>query len=233
MNNQDQSSINEHEVAKFAKLSLQWWNTEGDLKTLHDINPTRLAFIKDYTKLAKKNILDLGCGGGILSEALAREGALVTGIDAEHQAIEVAKEHASMNHLDINYICMPIEDYEATPFDIITCMEMLEHVSEPYWVIKHCARLLKPGGLLFLSTINRTLKAYAAAIVAAEYLLGLLPKQTHDYSKFIKPAELAAMLRAEGFEVITIKGMTYNPLIRRASLQNSVSVNYLMYCRKL
>ncbi|MGQ3888264.1 bifunctional 2-polyprenyl-6-hydroxyphenol methylase/3-demethylubiquinol 3-O-methyltransferase UbiG [Legionella sp. CNM-1927-20] len=233
MNNQNQSSINELEVAKFAKLSTQWWDIEGDLKTLHDINPTRLAFIKSYTKLAEQTILDLGCGGGILSEALAREGALVTGIDAEHQAIEAAKEHANLNHLNINYVCMPIEDYEATPFDIITCMEMLEHVSDPHWVIKQCARLLKPGGLLFLSTINRTFKAYAAAIIAAEYLLGLLPKQTHDYDKFIKPAELAAMLRTEGFEVITLKGMTYNPLSRMASLQKSVSINYLMYCRKV
>ncbi|WP_419420569.1 bifunctional 2-polyprenyl-6-hydroxyphenol methylase/3-demethylubiquinol 3-O-methyltransferase UbiG [Legionella sp. D16C41] len=231
MNNQ--TTINEQEIAKFAKLSAQWWDREGDLKTLHDINPARFEFVKEFTALKQKTFLDVGCGGGILSEALAEEGALVTGIDAGYEAIEIAKAHASINHLVINYVNTPIEDYEATCFDNITCMEMLEHVSEPELVIKHCTRLLKPGGLLFLSTINRTLKAYAAAIIAAEYLLHLLPKQTHDYYKFIKPAELAAMARAEGLEVISIRGMNYNPLSRTASLQPSVSVNYLMCCRKV
>ncbi|STX28320.1 3-demethylubiquinone-9 3-methyltransferase [Legionella beliardensis] len=230
MNNQ--KTVNEEEIAKFAKLATNWWDKNGALKTLHDINPVRLNFIKEFSSLKHKTILDVGCGGGILSEAMAREDAVITGIDAEESAIEVALKHASLNHLKINYCCIPIESYEATSFDMITCMEMLEHVSEPQYVIKHCARLLKPGGLLFLSTINRTLKAYMAAIIAAEYLLRLLPQQTHDYNKFIKPAELALMVRAEGLELIGLKGMSYNPLNRSGQLQSSVDVNYLMCCRK-
>jgi 2-polyprenyl-6-hydroxyphenyl methylase/3-demethylubiquinone-9 3-methyltransferase len=230
MNNQ--TTINEQELAKFAKLSKHWWDTEGALKTLHDINPARLSFIKQFSELKHKTILDVGCGGGILSEAMAREEAFVTGIDPENHAIHVAMEHATLNHLDINYTCLSIENYKSTGFDIITCMEMLEHVSEPQRVITHCSRLLKPQGFLFLSTINRTLKAYVTAVIAAEYILRLLPKQTHDYNKFIKPAELVAMTRKENLEVIDLKGMFYNPINRSANLQHSVDVNYLMCCRK-
>ena len=227
------STVDASEVAKFAQHSEQWWNTNGPLKTLHDINPTRLAFIKQYTTLRGQHILDVGCGGGILSEAMAASGALVTGLDVTLDAIEVATNHALKRQLAIDYVCQPIETYEANLFDSITCMEMLEHVKEPQLVITHCARLLKQGGYLFLSTINRTLTAYASAIVAAEYVLGLLPRQTHDFDKFIKPSELAHMARLVGLETIGMSGLAYNPLNRQASLQQPVSVNYLLVCQKL
>lgn len=227
-----QSTINEYEIAKFAKLSQHWWDTEGDLRTLHDINSARLNFIKQHSILQGMLVLDVGCGGGILSEAMAREGAIVTGIDAEESAIKVAHEHAGLSQLPIDYLCTPIEEYESGLFDLVTCMEMLEHVDEPQWIVKHCVRLLKPGGFLFLSTLNRSLMAYLTAVVAAEYILQLLPKQTHDYHKFIKPAELAEIARAEHLEVIGLNGMLYNPLNRTVSLQESVNVNYLMCCRK-
>lgn len=222
------STIDNEEVHKFAQHANHWWDTKGPLKTLHDINDTRLEFILKHSDLAQLNVLDVGCGGGILSEALARLGAHVSAIDAEPAAIDTAKDHALSNHLVIDYHCTPIEDYEHSGFDVITCMEMLEHVHNPALVIEHCKRLLKPGGLLFLSTISRTLKAYAGAVVAAEYVFRLLPKQTHDYSKFIKPSELASMARAVDLNVIDIKGLHYNPLTRKASLCDDVSVNYLV-----
>lgn len=226
------NTVDSEEIAKFAKMANRWWDKTGDLKTLHDINPARLEFIKNYTPLAKMPVLDVGCGGGILSESMAFEGALVTGIDAEASLVKVAENHAKQENLTINYQCSPIETFESKPFAIITCMEMLEHVEEPEQVINHCARLLESGGYLFLSTINRTMKAYLSAIIAAEYIFGLLPKQTHDYKKFIKPGELAAMVRAAGFNVIGLQGMTYNPLNGAACLENSVAVNYLMACVK-
>lgn len=223
-----ETTIDSQEIAKFAKLATHWWNKEGELRTLHDINPARVEFISQYVPLAGKTVLDVGCGGGILCESMANAGALVTGIDAEFNAIGVAKVHALKGGLTIAYECTPIEDYDNSTFDVITCMEMLEHVQEPETVITHCARLLKPGGYLFLSTINRTMRAYLSAVIAAEYVLGLLPKQTHDYEKFIKPAELAALVRKVGLEVQGLQGIAYNPLNRKASLQDSVSVNFLM-----
>ncbi len=228
------STIDSVEIAKFAQHASQWWDTEGPLKTLHDINPARLAYIQQYISLADQRILDVGCGGGILSEAMAASGAIVTGLDVEVDAIECARAHAhaEQSQLNIDYVCQPIETFEAKLFDSITCMEMLEHVQEPQWVIQHCARLLKEGGYLFLSTLNRTPMAYATAIVGAEYILGLLPRQTHDFNKFIKPSELAHMVRESGLEVVGITGLAYNPLTREAVLQNSVAVNYLLLCRK-
>lgn len=225
-------TVDPQELAKFAELAKQWWDVNGPLKTLHDINPTRLGFIQRYTDLNGLRVLDVGCGGGILSEAMAQQGAEVTGLDAEDASIETARQHAQDGHVAVHYICSPIEEYEGAPFDAITCMEMLEHVNHPEEVIRHCARLLKPGGYLFLSTINRTLKAYAAAIVAAEYLLKLLPRQTHDYNKFIKPGELAAMARRAGLDVVGLTGMDYNPFTRRSQCQDSVEVNYLLSCFK-
>lgn len=222
------TTIDSREVEKFAKLSSDWWNKDGALKTLHDINPARLAFISKSLDIATLRVLDVGCGGGILSESMAATGAIVTGIDAEVEAIGTATAHARDNQLAIDYICTPIEDYDEPAFDAITCMEMLEHVQQPQTVFNHCARLLKPGGYLFVSTINRTLKAYLAAIIAAEYVLGLLPKQTHDYNKFLKPSELAEMARCAGLEMSGMRGLAYNPLSRTADLQDSVSVNYLM-----
>jgi 2-polyprenyl-6-hydroxyphenyl methylase / 3-demethylubiquinone-9 3-methyltransferase len=228
----NKTTIDPQEIAKFAKMADSWWNTNGPLKTLHDINPARLEFISQHLNLVDKKILDVGCGGGILCEAMACREAQVTGIDAEIESINAAIAHAKTEQRSIEYICSPIETYESISFDAITCMEMLEHVQEPQSVINHCARLLKPGGFLFLSTINRTLKAYLSAVIAAEYILGLLPKQTHDYSKFITPAELAAMARRAGLEVVSLRGLAYNPLTRTATLQDSVSVNFLMSCFK-
>lgn len=226
MNNN--TTIDSREVEKFAKLSSDWWDKDGALKTLHDINPARLAFINQYLDISALRVLDVGCGGGILSESMATKGATVTGIDAEPEAINTATAHAKEQELAIDYICTPIEDYDESSFDVVTCMELLEHVLVPQTVINHCARLLKPGGYLFVSTINRTLKAYVAAIVAAEYVFGLLPKQTHDYNKFLKPSELAGMARRAGLEMVGLRGLAYNPLNRMSDLQNSVSVNYLM-----
>lgn len=224
------TTIDTQEIAKFARWAEHWWNKDGVLKTLHDINPIRLAFINQYVDIAGKNVLDVGCGGGILSEAMAENRAFVTGIDAESEAITAAITHAKNRQLTINYQCMPIEEYESNSIDVITCMEMLEHVNDPQCVINHCARLLDANGFLFLSTINRSLKAYAFGIVAAEYLLGLLPRQTHDYQKFITPAELAAMARKAGLRVVGMRGIAYNPVNRSAKLCDSVAVNYLMVC---
>ena len=220
------STIDSMEVAKFAQHATQWWNTDGPLKTLHDINPARIYF-------PGQHILDVGCGGGILCEAMAERGAIVTGLDVEIDAISCAREHALHRELSIDYVCQPIESFDANPFDSITCMEMLEHVKEPELVIRHCARLLKEGGYLFLSTLNRTLKAYATAIVGAEYILGLLPRQTHDFDKFIKPSELATMIRSSGLEMVGMTGLDYNPITRTALLHDSVDINYLLVCRKL
>lgn len=225
------TTIDGVEVAKFAQHSTEWWDTEGPLKTLHDINPARLQFIKNYIDISKCSVLDVGCGGGVLSEGLAREGAIVTGLDVEPDALAAAKKHAEEARLKIEYVCCPVEDYEAVSFDVITCMEMLEHVTDPMLVIEHCSRLLKPGGYLFLSTLNRTVKAYATAIVAAEYVLRLLPRQTHDFDKFIKPSELAAMVRANRLKMAGLSGMAYNPFSRVASLDDEIGVNYLMACR--
>ena len=226
------STIDPLEVTKFSQLAAHWWNPDGPLRTLHDINPARMQFIKQFLNPTRHTVLDVGCGGGILCEALAQSGADVTGLDVEKDAIEAAKAHALRSGLSIQYVCQPLEEYEEEPFDIVTCMEMLEHVKEPETVIQHCVRLLKPGGYLFLSTINRTLAAYLGAIIAAEYILELLPRQTHDYEKFIKPSELSVMVRAADLEIKGIKGMAYNPLTRTATLQESVQINYLLACCK-
>lgn len=227
------STVDTQEIAKFAQHAKGWWDKEGPFKTLHDINATRLEFMETYLDLKQQKIIDVGCGGGILSEGMAAKGALVTGLDVEEAALTVAKAHASKSQLSINYVCSPIEDYEDEhDFAIVTCMEMLEHVNNPQLVIDHCVRLLKPGGYLFLSTINRTLKAYSAVVLAGEYLLELLPKQTHDFAKFIKPSELLAMTRKAGLDFAGMAGLAYNPFTRSAKLQESVAVNYLLACYK-
>lgn len=225
------STVDAKEVAKFQALAKTWWDQSGPFKTLHDINPVRLQFIEQYGSLTGLRCLDVGCGGGILSESLAQSGAVVTGIDMSPGCIEVARAHAQAKNLSIDYQVCPIESFKAPVFDRVMCLELLEHTTEPEQVIHHCARLLKPGGLLFLSTINRTLRAYLTAIVGAEYILGLLPRQTHDYDKCIKPSELAEMVRSSGLEVKTLTGMGYNPFTREAYLQSSVAVNYLMVCQ--
>lgn len=234
----DKTTIDPIEVAKFSQHANQWWDVNGPLKTLHDINPVRLSFIQKHIDLSGKYVLDIGCGGGILCEGMAKAGAFVTGLDVEIEAIETAKNHAKQQELVIQYVCQPVEQYltdieDARPlFDVVTCMEMLEHVADPRQVLHHASRLLKPGGLLFLSTINRTLTAYVKAILAAEYIFNILPRQTHDYRKFLKPSELSAMVRAEGFDFESVLGLDYNPFTRIASLQRDVSINYLMLCRK-
>jgi 2-polyprenyl-6-hydroxyphenyl methylase/3-demethylubiquinone-9 3-methyltransferase len=225
------STVDNHEMIKFAKLAADWWDKEGPLKTLHDINPIRLDFINHHTNLMGKKVLDVGCGGGILCESMVERGSIVTGIDAEHAAITSAKNHAC-NLTNPTYVCTTVETFDANMFDIITCMEMLEHVYEPEHIIASCAQRLNGGGFLFLSTINRNISAYISAIIGAEYLLGILPKQTHDYQKFIKPSELASMVRAANLHVIGLQGMAYNPFSRVASFQKSVQVNYLMACFK-
>jgi 2-polyprenyl-6-hydroxyphenyl methylase/3-demethylubiquinone-9 3-methyltransferase len=224
----NESTIDAQEVSKFAQLAQDWWDINGPLRTLHDINATRLEFIKQHANLSMHKVLDVGCGGGILCEAMAKLGAQVMGIDAESGSIKVAKEHASKSSLTIDYLDTPIEDYESSTFDVVTCMELLEHVQKPELLLQHCKRLLKPGGLLFVSTINRTLKAYLGAVIAAEYLLKLLPKQTHDYNKFIKPSELLGMSRALDMQLIDMKGIAYNPLTRQASLIDRVDINYIL-----
>ncbi len=229
----NQSTIIQTEVDKFSALAKQWWDPHGPLRTLHAINPARLDFVQKQTALPAMRILDVGCGGGILCEAMAGLNAQVVGLDAAADVIRVAQEHATAAGLAIDYVHQTVERYQAPVFDIVTCMEMLEHVAAPESVIMHAARLLRPGGLLFLSTINRTWHAYATVVLAAEYVLRLLPRQTHDYDKFIKPSELAAVCRQHDLETIDIAGMRYDPISNQAVLTAGVTANYLMACRKL
>lgn len=229
----NESTIDAQEINKFAQHARYWWDEQGPLKTLHDINPTRVEWILRHTPLAGLKVLDVGCGGGILCEAMALKGAQIVGIDAEADAIQTAQQHAESKSLDIHYLCTPIEEFEQGTFDVITCMEMLEHVNNPELVLAHCKRLLKPGGILLLSTISRTLKAYAQAVIAAEYLLAIVPKQTHEYNKFIKPSELLTIARSLDLSLVDLCGMEYNPFSRTASLCQDVQVNYLLAVRAM
>ncbi len=220
------------EIAKFSALAPDWWDTEGASRTLHDINPCRLGFIAAATSLSGKRVLDVGCGGGILSEALARAGAVVTGIDGSSACIDVARAHAAAGGLDLRYAAETVEAHRAAqPYDIVTCMELLEHVPSPAQLLAACREQLTERGEIFIATLNRTPQAYAAAIVGAEYLLKLLPRGTHDYRSFIRPSELARWLRAAGFELVRTAGMRYNPFTRRAGLTRDLGVNYLVHAR--
>jgi 2-polyprenyl-6-hydroxyphenyl methylase/3-demethylubiquinone-9 3-methyltransferase len=223
-------TVDEKELEKFATLKNEWWDKEGALKTLHDINPARIDFIEKFTSLKGKRVLDVGCGGGILSEALAKKGALVTAIDLEASAITVAANHAKESKIDIDYQHIALEALNMADFDIVVCYEMLEHVPNPNILVSQLAEKLTPNGHLFLSTLNRTLKAYLYAIVGAEYLLQILPKQTHDYKKFITPSELSRYVRTTGLSVQSMSGLNYHPLTRHTTLTSDVSVNYLMHC---
>lgn len=234
---QPQSSVTDNidvtEVTKFNHFHDQWWNTEGPLKTLHAINPLRLAFIQQHAQLSSAKVLDIGCGGGILTESLHHAGAQVTGIDAAPDAIASAKHHAQ--GLTIDYHCTTLEALdEATQatYDIITCMELLEHLPDPKSFIAHCYKYLKPGGKVFFSTINRTPLAYLTAIVGAEYVLRWLPQGTHQYHRFIKPAELAQWLRTANLELKTLQGMTYHPLTQKFALSERININYLALAEK-
>tara|TARA_R110002050_G_scaffold57423_1_gene128787 strand:- start:7711 stop:8424 length:714 start_codon:yes stop_codon:yes gene_type:complete len=230
------SNVDPNEVAKFEALANGWWDTEGESKPLHEINPLRLDFIKTKCALENKHVIDVGCGGGILSEALAKNKANVTGIDMGEMPLSVARLHALDAGLNIHYQQITAEQkaqQSASEFDLVTCMEMLEHVPDPVSVIRACAQLVKPGGDVFFSTLNRHPKAYLFAVVGAEYLLKMLPKGTHDYKRFIRPSEMASWCRQAGLEVSDIRGLSYNPLTKNYALGDDVKVNYLMHCRRL
>ncbi|GEK71750.1 MULTISPECIES: bifunctional 2-polyprenyl-6-hydroxyphenol methylase/3-demethylubiquinol 3-O-methyltransferase UbiG [Halomonas] len=229
-------NVDAAEIAKFEALAHRWWDTDGEFKPLHEINPLRLDFIDARAGLAGHRVLDVGCGGGILAEAMAHRGAEVTGIDLGEAPLAVARLHAEETGARVDYRQISVEamaEAHAGEFDVVTCLEMLEHVPDPASVIRACARLVKPGGQVFFSTINRNPKAYALAVVGAEYLLRMLPRGTHDYAKFIRPSELAGWCREAGLEVCEQSGLTYQPLTRRYRLSaTDVSVNYLMHCRR-
>lgn len=231
---QNPRNVDAAEVDKFQTLAQKWWDRDSEFKPLHDINPLRVGYITDRVNLHGKRVLDVGCGGGILTEALAAEGAQVLGIDAAEAPLAVARLHRHESNLWADYELTTIEEFEASgpePFDVITCLEMLEHVPDPGSVIAACRRLLKPEGHLFMSTINRNPKAYLFAVVGAEYILNLLPRGTHDYDKLIRPAELAGWCRAAGLRIDDLTGMIYNPLSRTYRLGPNVDVNYLAYAR--
>ena len=229
------SNIDKQEIKKFADIADEWWNKDGDFKPLHVINPLRANFIKEKSSLENKRILDVGCGGGLLAEALHDFGAQVTGIDAAGPGIKVAKIHADKNKKDIRYYEKTAEELikdNKEHYDIVTCLEVLEHVPDPKSLIGTCFNLLKPGGFIFLSTINKNPRSWITAIVGAEYIFNLLPKGTHEFDKFIKPSVLAKYIRDAGGELIETKGMFYNPITHKANLNNDLGVNYLMYAKK-
>lgn len=229
------SNVDPLELAKFEASASRWWDPKGEFRPLHDINPLRLKYVTDRIVVSGAQVLDVGCGGGLLSEALAGAGARVTGIDASAPTIEVAKAHAAAHQRDIRYLCCAAEQHaeaEAGRYDAVTCMELLEHVPEPQQVIQALAQLVRPGGSVFLSTLNRTSKAFLYAVAGAEYLLRLLPPGTHDYARFIRPAELAHWLRVAGLELCELHGLEYNPFNHRTQLSRDVSVNYLVYARR-
>lgn len=228
-------NVDQHELDTFNSIANTWWDLNGPCKPLHQLNPVRMDYICSQTPIKDKIILDVGCGGGILSEALARAGAQVTGLELATQVIDMAKAHAQESGLTIDYQTQLVEDYaqiHPERFDVITCMEMLEHVPDPASILKACGQLLKPNGLLILSTLNRHPMAFLQAIIGAEYVLGLLPKGTHTYSQFIKPSELDPLLTEAGLHIKDIKGLSYNPLTQVFKLSNNVSVNYLMCAHK-
>jgi len=229
------SNVDHSEIDKFSALAHRWWDPTSEFKPLHAINPLRLGWIQSITNLQGKRILDVGCGGGILAESLSKAGATVTVIDLSRKALKVAELHQLESGTSVRYLTISAEDLakeESQSYDVVTCMEMLEHVPDPSSVVQACAKLCKPGGHIFFSTLNRNPKSYLFAIIGAEYILQLLPKGTHQYEKFIKPSELAQFTRAAGLEVIELKGMTYNPITQIYRLGSDTDVNYMMATRK-
>lgn len=230
-------NVDSAEIAKFESIATRWWDMESEFKPLHEINPLRTNYIEEHAALAGKKVLDVGCGGGILSEGMALRGANVTGIDLGQANLDTAKLHALESGVDVDYKCVPVEDFaneNPASFDIVTCLEMLEHVPNPESIVRACAKLVKPGGHVFFSTINRNPKSYLMAVIGAEYVLKLVPTGTHDYNKFIKPAELARWCRPVGLSQVHMTGMTYNPISKNYKLvDNDVDVNYLVACKKV
>jgi len=229
------TNLDHTQVSNFERLSDHWWDPAGPLRTLHAINPVRLRYIDAAVGLSGKRVLDLGCGGGLLSEAMARRGARVTGVDASDAAIRAARSHGTISGVNVEYVRGTAESVGAatsSTYEMITCMELLEHVPDPDSTLNACARLLLPGGDLIMSTLNRNLKSYLGAVVAVEYLLRLLPKGTHDYARFIRPAELRRMLERHGFTIVDMVGLQYIPWLERCSLSNDVSINYMIHARR-
>ncbi len=235
MNNPAFKNVDQNEIAKFEALASRWWDKESEFKPLHDINPLRVNYIDERANLPGKKVLDVGCGGGILSEGLSQRGAHVTAIDMGEAPLAVARLHGLESGVKVDYQQITVEELASQQpgtYDVVSCLEMLEHVPQPASVIKACFDLLKPGGQLFLSTINRNPKSFLFAIVGAEHVLKMLPKGTHEFKKFIRPSELANYVRSAGFELEDITGMTFNPLTKRYKLGRDVDVNYLMYAVK-
>lgn len=230
-----EQNVDQAELQKFASLAHRWWDKNSEFKPLHEINPLRLDYIDHKSTLQGKRVLDVGCGGGILAESMAARGAEVTGIDLGEKALKVAQLHSLESGVKVDYRLVAVETLaEEVPssFDVVTCMEMLEHVPDPAAVITACARLVKPGGHVFFSTINRNPKAYLFAVLGAEYVLNMLPKGTHEYEKFIKPSELSAWARHGGLSISGLKGMSYNPLSKRYWLGDDISVNYIVHATR-
>ncbi|MCW8886587.1 MAG: bifunctional 2-polyprenyl-6-hydroxyphenol methylase/3-demethylubiquinol 3-O-methyltransferase UbiG [Motiliproteus sp.] len=234
--NTNNHNVDTDEIAKFEALASRWWDKESEFKPLHDINPLRVNFIDELASLAGKKVLDVGCGGGILSEAMAQRGAEVSGIDMGETPLKIAKLHGLESGVSVNYRQITAEqlaDQEPGSYDVVTCLEMLEHVPDPGSVVAACSRLVKPGGQVFFSTLNRNAKSYLLAIVGAEYLLNMVPKGTHDHGKFIRPSELANWCRKAGLQPAEMTGMTYNPLTKNYRLNpRDVDVNYLLQTLK-
>ena len=229
-------NVDHDEIKKFEALASRWWDKDSKFKPLHDINPLRANWIDKYSPVAEMRLLDVGCGGGILAESMAQRGAIVTGIDMGEAPLAVAKLHSLDSGISIDYQQCTAEDLainKAGQFDIVTCLEMLEHVPDPSSVIEACSKLVKPGGHLYFSTINRNIKSYLFAVIGAEYLLNLLDRGTHDYSKFIRPSEMSNWIRASSLEQKTVIGLTYNPFSRIYRLnENDTDVNYMMHVTK-
>lgn len=235
MNTTATDNVDLAELAKFNSLASRWWDTEGEFGALHEINPLRLDWIRQYVKLAGSRALDIGCGGGILAESMSSCNATVTGIDMAEAPLAVARLHQHESGAEVDYRQSTAESLAAEEpgqYDVITCLEMLEHVPDPSQVIRSCAELVKPGGHVFFSTINRNPKSFLFAIVGGEYILNLLPKGTHEYDKFIRPSELEKWARAAGLELQASIGMHYNPLTKKYSLGSNLDVNYLMYYQR-
>ena len=235
MNTMNQN-YDQQELAKFSSLAAQWWDITGELKTLHLINPLRLGYINKIVELKNKKVVDIGCGGGILAESMAQSGAKVTGIDLNKALIEVAKLHQLETRTEVSYLPIAAETLETTHaghYDVVTCLEMLEHVPNPLSIVQACASLVSPGGHVFFSTLNRNLKSYLFAILGAEYMLKLLPKNTHDYAKFIRPSELAEWARQAGLQPKEIKGIRYHLLSKQFDLSDDISVNYILHAMRV